>query len=808
MFRSKHEELFWQLYKCKTEQEVDKLIRQRPDVFAQSNWHPLGGNSDFFGVVENQQSSPVAALVEKLTNAIDAVLMRRCYEEGIDPKSADAPGSIEEAVQRFFPEHSNWDLRDPRSEQARSIQVLADGTRGNTSIIVYDNGEGQHPEKFEETFLSLLQGNKRKIRFVQGRYNMGGTGAIVFCGKRRYQLIASKRYDGVGKFGFTLIRERPSQDDDYDEGSEYQYLLTDEAIPAFDIDELELGLHRCRFRTGTIVKLYSYDVHGNRHFIRAMSPSLNQFLFEPALPYTIVESERRYKRSKDGYALSNYGLRRRLERSDYLETSFSETITDRRFGTLRVSVYVFRARVEGKTAAATKDTIRNEYFKNRMQVVFSVAGQIHGHYTSEFISRTLQFSALRDYLLIHVDCTEMKRDFRRNLFKADRERMNQSKEAADLRKKLGDSLRGGQLKDINRQRRNRLSLDSADEESLLKEIAEDLTFDKAMQELIRQTLELDAKGTRKKQKSPKPKPAPEPFEGKRYPSFFHIDTKRHGDTSVVQIPRGDSKTVQFESDVENQYFDRAEDPGALHMAVMTYTPNDASGGNRKGTVNSISDIFSVTKRSPRDGKIKVVFDPTEDLQVGDEVEIQADLTSSANPDSALSILFCIMITEPQSKKPPQPPKPEKEGTLGLPRPVKVFEQVRDGDNFKTWDDIEESGITMNHGVVMHPDVEAGKLEAIYINMDSAILKNYRAKDRNISEERSRLADRQYISRVYYHTLFLYAINRGRNYVISQSNGDHQNDDIDLTDYLKDVFDSNYAEFLLNFETNAMILGLG
>ncbi len=573
MFRSKHEELFWDLYQCKTEQEVAKFICERPNIFAQSNWHPLGGNSDFFGVVENQQSNPVAALVEKLTNAIDAVLMRRCYEEGIDPKSAEAPRSIEEAVHRFFPEHSNWDLRDPRSDQARSIQILADGTRGNTSIVVYDDGEGQNPEKFEETFLSILQGNKRKIRFVQGRYNMGGTGAIVFCGRRRYQLIASKRYDGTGKFGFTLIRERPRRDEEYDEGSEYQYLLVDDKIPAFDIDELELGLHRRRFHTGTIIKLYSYDVHGNRHFIRDMSPSLNQYLFEPALPYAVVESELRYKRPHGGKSLVNYGLRRRLDNSDYLETSFSETITDRRFGTLKVSVYVFKARVEGKTAAATKETIRNEYFKNRMQVVFSVAGQVHGHYTSEFISRTLQFNVLKDYLLIHVDCTEMKHDFRRNLFKADRERMNQSKEAAELRKKLGDSLKSGRLKEINKQRRNRLSLDSVDEDSLLKEIAEDLTFDKDMQELIKQTLELDAKSKRKKPKPPQPRPPREPFEGKRYPSFFSIDTKKHGVTAVIHIPHGDSKSVQFDSDVENHYFDRAHDPGALELAVMTYTPN-------------------------------------------------------------------------------------------------------------------------------------------------------------------------------------------------------------------------------------------
>ncbi len=732
--------------------------------------------------------------------------MRRCNEEGIDPKSADAPRSIEEAVYRFFPEHSNWDLRDPRNEQARHIQILADGTRNNTSIVVYDDGEGQHPEQFKETFLSLLRGNKRKIHFVQGKYNMGGTGAIVFCGKKRYQLIASKRYDGTGSFGFTLIRERPHLAEEYDEGSEYQYLTANDVIPAFDIDELELGLHRRRFCTGTIIKLYSYDVHGNRHFIRGLSPSVNQFLFEPALPYTIVESEERYERTKSGYALVNFGLRRKLDNSNYLETSFSETITDRRFGNLKVSVYVFKARVEGKTVAATKDTIRNEYFKNRMQVVFSVAGQVHGHYTSEFISRTLQFDVLKDYLLIQVDCTEMKFAFRRNLFKADRERMNQSKEAADLRKKLGDSLKSGRLKEINKQRRNRLSLDSVDEESLLKEIAEELTFDKDMQELIKQTLELDAKGRRKKPKPPQPRPPREPFEGKRYPSFFRINIKKPGDTAVIQIPRGDSKTLKFDSDVENQYFDRADDPGALEIAVMTYIPNDVSGGNQKGTVNDIAEIFSVTRQSPQEGKIRVVFEPTEDLQVGDEIEIQADLLSSADPDGALSIIFWIKISEP--KKPPKSPKPDTDENLGLPQPVKVFERASNRDNVKTWDDIEESGITMNYDVVMHPDVEAGKLEAIYINMDSSILKTYKAKKRNISEEKSRTVDRLYVSRVYYHTLFLYAINKGKNYAVSRDNGDEQGDGIELTDYLKDLFDSNYAEFLLNFETSALLEELG
>ena len=199
------EELFWQMYNSKNEKDIDNVIDSEPRIFHQSNWSPLGGIPNNIGVVKNQQANPVAALVEKITNSIDAILMRRCFEEGINPKAANAPRSIENAIAAFFPHQKNWNSQKPRNLQAESIQVLADGYFGdtaNTSIVIYDDGEGQHPEDFENTFLSLIRDNKREIRFVQGKYNMGGSGAITFCGKKRYQLIASKRHDNKREVWF------------------------------------------------------------------------------------------------------------------------------------------------------------------------------------------------------------------------------------------------------------------------------------------------------------------------------------------------------------------------------------------------------------------------------------------------------------------------------------------------------------------------------------------------------------------------------------------------------------------------------
>lgn len=203
-----NELLFTSLFKARTEEEVERIIEKHPNVFNNDNWFPLGGNENMFGIVRNQQSNPIAALVEKVTNSIDAILTKKCLERNLQPDSIDAPQSMEEAVHLFYPNYKNWDLREYRRKQAEDIQIIADGPTRDTSVIIYDNGEGQHPKDFESTFLSLVKGNKINIQFVQGKYNMGGSGALVFCGKKRFQLIASKRFDRSGNFGFTLIRQR------------------------------------------------------------------------------------------------------------------------------------------------------------------------------------------------------------------------------------------------------------------------------------------------------------------------------------------------------------------------------------------------------------------------------------------------------------------------------------------------------------------------------------------------------------------------------------------------------------------------
>jgi len=110
--------LFLKLYQAQNETELQKVIDSIPLFKDQSNWYPLGGNENNFATIENQQASAIGALIEKLTNSIDAILMKRCYEIGIDPKSIDAPKTMQEAIEKFYGDKYQWLSSEFRKQQA------------------------------------------------------------------------------------------------------------------------------------------------------------------------------------------------------------------------------------------------------------------------------------------------------------------------------------------------------------------------------------------------------------------------------------------------------------------------------------------------------------------------------------------------------------------------------------------------------------------------------------------------------------------------------------------------------------------
>ncbi len=785
--------LFERLYAARNEQDVDRVLKRYADIFDNpDNWYPLGGDERMYGVVENQQAAPVAALIEKITNSIDAVLIRKCLEQGVTPNDPAAPASMEDAVQSFFPDSNHWEDENIRLHQAENIQLIADGYLKGRSVTgaftIYDNGEGQHPEDFEDTFLSLLRGNKNDIKFVQGKYNMGGTGAIVFCGTKRYHLVASKRYDGTGEFGFTLVRIHPftAEESKKLKNTWYEYFKIDDKIASFPITELDLGLHNRNFTTGTIIKLFSYDLPaGNeKETAREINQAIDSLLFQPILPMQVV-----YKWGRSGGETKSpllydlYGLDHILssQSKKYLESKFSEVYETDHFGEVRVTCYLFKSQVKGESPAETKFRVRRDFVNPGSCVLFAMNGQVQGSFSSEFITRSLKFHLFKESLVIFVDCTHMKYEFRKELFMASRDRLKNGRETTALRRFISDRLQESQLKGLYQQRKNAIGAGFLGKgEDLVKEFSQTLKRNKDLWGLVSRTLRMEdvrikrPKGLidiEEEKLLDERKKTQETFVSHYYPTYFYYKAHMGRRVPVIKIAKGGEKTIRLQSDVPNDYFDRKDDPGTLDVKLT-----------QQRAMKKFVNPINVVRSSPKEGMIKVTFITTRWVNVGDKISTRVSLTGE-DGESFVQYLLLEIVESKAEKK-------EQVDLMTESRMPEIVQVVK-----SEWNQLDTiSSMDYRNVAVLQSD-DGETLDKIYINMDSYVIHNYLEQMKTPEEVET--AKSNYISSVYFHILFIYMINRKQKYTFSVE-VDEGFEERTLIEYIENLFDDTYTSFILNF----------
>ncbi|MEJ7662195.1 MAG: hypothetical protein WKG07_22825 [Hymenobacter sp.] len=166
----------------------------------------------------------------------------------------------------------------------------------------------------------------------------------------------------------------------------------------------------------------------------------------------------------------------------------------------------------------------------------------------------------------------------------------------------------------------------------------------------------------------------------------------------------------------------------------------------------------------------------------------------------------MKITDKEAP-PKQAPQPEEDPLQGLPQAVFMYKEPH--ENAVTWEQMDEQGVTVEYKTVVHPFTEGDNLEKIYINMDSTVLKNFRSRQRNANQAQLELADKKYWTAVYLHTLFLYSITKNRKYQLSKVALTTEPEPVEIGEYIKDLFENFYSEFILNFGgMEEMMQGLG
>jgi hypothetical protein len=793
------ETLFWKLFNCESENEVQDLISSDHYLSNMENWFPYGGENkndhSNFAIFEAQMPQPVPALVEKITNSIDSMLLKECRLAGIDPKSTSAPKSMGKAVEQFFG-IKNGDFSEigsgRRREISENIQIVATGNREQPCLIVWDNGEGQHPDDFPSTFLSLPRGesNKINIPFVQGKYRMGSTGAVVFCGELRYQLIGSRCHKGLlqrqnDDFGFTLVRRHPltPHEEETRRSSWYEYLIINgNSVPRFKAADMDFGLaNDKRFISGSIVKLFSYQLpRGSRSDITLdLWRELNQCMYSPALPVLLFE-----KRFGKGHSPSKLMLGNKtrliIDEREKTEKTISFKHSSELIGEIAIEATVF------------KPGVPQREFINEKAVVFTLNGQVQGSLRRGFVSGELGLSWLRDSLLINVDCTGIRTSFRQDLFMANRFNLREGKKYEQFIDIITETVKSNdELKELNRQRSNRIIRDDAQNKDILETVLNSIPLDKDFIELLQKGGNLKFLGGDKGNQNGKKKEATKQMPAKkRFPSIFRIKLGDDSDGKKVKsIPLGGKGFIDFETDVEDEYFFRPKDPGDLIIEILGLGKNGGGGG--KPTPTKVEDVLEVTRSGPSDGVIRFAFEPKEKLAVGDEIRLNAHLTS---PDGDLDCLFFVRITDP-SKPPKKRKEPEKsKDRPNLPKPIKVF-RIAESDNDVTWAELGWDG---NDVVDIKLSEDGKTVTQIAINMDSFALTRFISRKNIRDKTKLKFVKDKYLIDIYLHSLYLYSLFRNIKGI-----------DPTQDDWAEDVMISNifkeYGQFLLFSSADDVLL---
>lgn len=726
------------LVKAESEDAVFNIIKSNPILKNDTNWKKYGDVENNIGTVTGQSIKSVPSLVEKITNSIDAILIKACRSSGLDPESPECPDTIEEAVNRFFGLNEKVFSDDPKKRRqfAERIQIIAEGSKKNPNIIIFDQGEGQHPSTFPKTLLSLHKSNKANIKFVQGKYNMGGTAVLPFCVKNRYQLIISRRYlsDNVSNqpIGFTLVRRNRGEGKNV-KCSWYEYCVDDSGkIFQFTCDSLDLGLFNTNFIGGTYIKLFNYDLPNRSDITLDLWRDLNRFLFKPALPIILYE-KRPYKGKSNTKIMHGNRARAMIDDRNSVEKIFTMEINSSKIK-YPVEVYVFKSSVD-----------KREFIED-MAIVFTNNGQVQHSLDNRYISSHAKKAYLKGSLLVHVNCSNMPRTLHEDIFHSSRSGMRDIQLYRDLLDSLFKELRDNEyLTQLDEQRRKEAILSNPKDESFLKNIMgklikDDSEFTKLLG-LESGVISREIKNTKKQITGSDNK-----FKGKRFPTFFKFSNIKPG--GVKMLPLDGQCIIKAETDAEDEFLIRPHDKGELKIKIKN--PGTRAGsGTIKNPQEDDQELLDINIVGPNEGQIKLRAKPNRPLQVGTRIPIDLELSS---PGGSFRLHVDIEIDKAKGHSNDTEIKKRKE--YSLPQIIEVYKVVNedDKDKSKSWAEYKwnESDICK----VLESSSEGTLIDAIAINMDARELHNY-IRSKKITGKNIENITRMYKVSVYFISLMLY-----------------------------------------------------
>ena len=721
MDESSAKKLLMQLVTARSENEVGKIIDSAPLLSNEENWKPYGGYESNFNTINNQAKNSVAALAEKPINSIDALLLKECKLRGIDPESKQAPRSMKEAVEVFYGIKAA-DFSDQADKERRKIAeniwIIAEGDKKRPHIIIADAGEGQHPDDFENTFLSLHRGNKNKIPFVQGKYNMGGSGVLPNCGEYNYQLILSRRTPALlgkgqkDRWGFTLVRLHVATSSEY-KNSWYEYFIgEDGGIASFAGGPLSILPDNDPMESGSYIKLYNYYLPNPSQITLDLWRDLNRVLHYPVLPLTLHET-RKFRRQGPIVLFGNR-LRILKDENSNIEENCPPLIPIiaelGKFGKRTIEVTVFK---EG--------TVKDEFSSPGESVFFTINGQTHASIGRSFLRTKANLHYLADYMLVHIDCTDVNTSIREKIFMPSRDRMRDTEISKEIELILAEELgRHEGLRELNQLRREQQITKNPKETKFLEGVVSKLV------KKNRTILNYLGLGGNIKDRPEVFQQEIREFKGEVSPTYLKLLGTNRKQMTINSYVR-----VTFETDAANDYFSRETDKGSL--IVYPDVMKSCHLWNGRMTVKLIPS------KTARAGQIrKVIALLTRPYDEPLTVEFEVEYMPEIEPQIPLL----------------QVPRLPKIKDYRLPEPILVYKTKREGS--RSWDEMnKEDGTHWNGGDIAKvvPSGDGAGVD-VFINMDADVLHTF-LRQHKVSGCRQDFIKRSWETAVFLNSLVIY-----------------------------------------------------
>lgn len=675
-------ELAMKLIKAESEESVERILKEY-SLWDDSNWKYFGGEENNYATIGNQQNDSIAAIIEKILNASDAILTKECLKNGIDPKDeCNAPKSIKEALEKFFG-ISGGDVSSLSAEEATAFaseNILITATSEDQELKTYkpcisiiDNGEGQCPDKIEDTFLSLGKTNKLSIPFVQGKFNMGGTGVLQFCGSKKFQLILTKRNSCISEkesdeykdyWGLTIIRKQSPKEGQ--RSSAYTYLAPEGKILRFKCEELLIkpdikNSQKCTpyvepMKSGTFIKLYEYDMKscGDKKLSMpsGLTDALNMMIAVTTIPVRLVECRKSTGRTNQatvrGYEarLSSMG---KVEEN--IEDKFPLTSTLKVDGQdLEIKIYAFK---EGK---------EKNYKKANSSIVFTLNGQTQGFLSdSLFAKKSIGLEYIKKSIFVIVDCTNIDISLLEELFMNSRDRLRDSRFADKIKSELEDTIKNTYALEelMNERRKKDLELKTEDNKILLDDLKGFIKDNPDIKNILNSGIDILGNSSIEEGSTKQDRDDRNDFEGKEYPTYFELKSREI--KGKLERSLGKKFMIKIETDVKNGFLDREIDKAKLII---------------KKEGEEVKDFKAILDR----GIIDVSIGVDELTRVGDLQKYSFEIKTFKG--ESFTNKFEVLFKEKRKYPDPKPKKITNETKLTLPNIIYVKEEELESKEMK------------------------------------------------------------------------------------------------------------------------------